>query len=106
MELARQRQCRIVISNGNWRESLSRHTILYGVSQLVKHCDASTRGRRGLGIMWFWGLDANLGLVEHLSGSSRGGGTKATDPPDDIPQALARASARDLDISEGKNELI
>jgi len=70
----------------------------------VKHCDASYKGRRGLGIMWFWGWMPTC-LVEHLSGAVGGGGQKATDPPDDIPQAWPR-SARDLDISEGKNELI
>jgi len=95
-----------MISNGYWRESLSRCAIPYGVSQLVKHCDAGTRGRSGLGIIWFWGLDDNLGLVECLSGSSRGGSVKATDPPDDILRAFACASARDLDISEERNKLI
>jgi len=47
----------------------------------------------------------NLRFVIHVSGSSRGGGMKVTDPPEDAEQALAHASARDLDIKKESFEL-
>ena len=63
----------------------------------MKCCEAGMRGRSGLGRIQFWGLDDNWGLEGRTTGSGRDGGAKATDPPDDILQALACASASDLD---------
>jgi len=71
----------------------------YGMSHLVKHCATGTRGQSGLGEMWFWGLLDTLGLDAHASGSSMEGGTNATNPPEDMLQALASTSASDLDIN-------
>jgi len=88
----------MMMSMGNHCESLSRWARPYGVSHLVKHSVAGTKGRRGFGVIQFCGLDDNLGFVAQTSGRSRGRCMKVGDPLEDALQALAHASARDLDI--------
>jgi len=46
------------------------------------------RGWRGFGAIQFWGLVDNLGFVAWASGSSRGSGMNASDPPEDVLRAL------------------
>jgi len=73
--------------------------MLYGMSHLVNHCVASMRGHSRLGGIQFWGLLDNLGLDAHVSRSSKEGGTNASNPPEDMLQALAHTSASDLHIN-------
>jgi len=87
-----------MMSIGNHCESLSRRARPYGVSHLVKCPVAGTKGWRGFGVMWFCGLDDNLGFMAQTSGHGRGGCMKAGDPLEDAPRALACTSVRDLYI--------